>query len=48
MQLTIILMDYDELHEKLINDVPKYGNDDDDADDIVRKVFEIYFDSNRR
>jgi len=34
---------YDELHEKLINDVPKYGNDDDDADDIVRKVFEIYF-----
>jgi len=34
---------YDGLYEKLINDVPKYGNDDDEADDIVRKVFEIYF-----
>ena len=34
---------FGELHETLMNDVPKYGNDDDNADDIVRQVFEIYF-----
>ncbi|MEE9573852.1 MAG: trans-4-hydroxy-L-proline dehydratase [Candidatus Neomarinimicrobiota bacterium] len=36
---------YDELHNKLINGVPKYGNDDDRADDILRQVFEMYFDA---
>ncbi|MBU0528800.1 glycyl radical protein [bacterium] len=36
---------FEELHETLINDIPKYGNDDDRADDIVRKVFEMYFDA---
>ena len=35
----------DELHTKLLNEIPKYGNDDDAADDIVRQVFEIYFDA---
>lgn len=34
---------YDELHDTLLNSVPKYGNDDDRADDILRQVFEIYF-----
>jgi len=34
---------FGELHETLMNNVPKYGNDDDNADDIVRQVFEIYF-----
>ena len=36
---------FDKLRETLINDVPKYGNDDDCADDIVRKVFEMYFEA---
>lgn len=34
---------YEELHEYLLKNVPKYGNDDDEADDILRKVFEMYF-----
>ena len=25
---------FEELHETLLNDIPKYGNDDDYADDI--------------
>ena len=36
---------FDKLHETLINDVPKYGNDDDCVDDILRQVFEMYFDA---
>jgi pyruvate-formate lyase len=28
----------------LLNETPKYGNDDDYADDIARSVFEAYFD----
>lgn len=36
---------YDELHDTLLNDVPKYGNDDDRADDILRQVFEMYFEA---
>jgi trans-4-hydroxy-L-proline dehydratase len=35
--------DCDDLREKLVNKTPKYGNDEDDADDILRRVFEIYF-----
>jgi len=35
--------DYDNLRELLLNDVPKYGNDDDYADDILAQVFEMYF-----
>jgi len=35
--------DYEEFRKVLINDTPKYGNDDDYADDITRQVFEIYF-----
>ncbi len=33
----------DELRNKLLNETPKYGNDDDYADDILRDVFELYF-----
>ncbi|MEE8478500.1 MAG: trans-4-hydroxy-L-proline dehydratase, partial [Candidatus Neomarinimicrobiota bacterium] len=36
---------YDELHNSLLNSIPKYGNDDDRADDILRQVFEMYFDA---
>jgi pyruvate formate-lyase/glycerol dehydratase family glycyl radical enzyme len=35
----------DELRNELINDTPKYGNDDDYADDITREVFELYFEA---
>jgi len=34
---------YDELHDDLINQTPKYGNDDDAADDILKRVFESYY-----
>jgi formate C-acetyltransferase len=33
----------EEMRENLINDSPKYGNDDDYADDIMRRVFERFF-----
>ncbi len=35
----------DELRDILIEDMPKYGNDDDRADDILKKVFEMYFEA---
>jgi len=34
---------YEELRYNLIYNTPKYGNDDDKADDELRKVFEIYY-----
>ena len=34
---------YDEFRNLLLNNTPKYGNDDDYADDITRDVFEVYF-----
>lgn len=33
------------LREKLLNETPKYGNDDNYADDVMKRVFEIYFQS---
>ncbi len=36
---------YDELYDTLLNGVPKYGNDNDRADDILRQVFEMYFEA---
>ena len=33
----------DDLHYKLVYETPKYGNDDDRADDRLRNVFEIYY-----
>ncbi|MEN6456565.1 MAG: pyruvate formate lyase family protein, partial [Prolixibacteraceae bacterium] len=35
--------DTEALHLKLVYKTPKYGNDDDRADDQLRKVFELYF-----
>ncbi|MHC4248088.1 MAG: trans-4-hydroxy-L-proline dehydratase [Planctomycetota bacterium] len=35
---------HEELRLRLRNDSPAYGNDDDRADAIARRVFEIYFD----
>jgi formate C-acetyltransferase len=34
---------YETLRQRLLNKTPKYGNDDDYADDIMRTVFEAYF-----
>jgi trans-4-hydroxy-L-proline dehydratase len=36
-------LDFEEFREILVNGTPKYGNDEDYADDILRRVFEIYF-----
>jgi len=36
-------VDYEEFRDKLVNETPKYGNDDDYADNILRLVFEMYF-----
>lgn len=36
-------VNHDEIKDALLNCTPKYGNDDDYADDILRKVFESYF-----
>jgi len=35
--------DFEEFRNILINKTPKYGNDDDYADDITFKVFEMYY-----
>jgi pyruvate-formate lyase len=32
-----------ELHHTLVHHSPKYGNDDDQADSVMRDVFEAYF-----
>lgn len=44
--LNILDANYDgheQLRQKLINRTPKYGNDDDYADGIMQRVFEIYY-----
>jgi pyruvate formate-lyase/glycerol dehydratase family glycyl radical enzyme len=35
----------ESLRQILLNKTPKYGNDDDYSDDIMRRVFEIYYDA---
>lgn len=35
----------ENLRQTLLNKTPKYGNDDEYADDIVKAVFEVYFDA---
>ena len=35
--------DYEEFRKVLVNETPKFGNDDDYADDIMKQVFEIYY-----
>jgi len=37
--------DYDEFRVELIYNTPKYGNDDDYADDQALKVFELFFEA---
>ncbi|HZJ83130.1 MAG TPA: trans-4-hydroxy-L-proline dehydratase [Clostridia bacterium] len=34
--------DYEAIHHVLISKTPKYGNDDDYADDIMKEVFDCY------
>ncbi|MBR9984782.1 MAG: formate C-acetyltransferase/glycerol dehydratase family glycyl radical enzyme, partial [Desulfosarcina sp.] len=36
---------HDDFRRQLLDDTPKYGNDDDAADDIMRMVFEAYYDA---
>jgi formate C-acetyltransferase len=33
----------DQLRQQLLNRTPKYGNDDDRADKVMQRIFEIYF-----
>ncbi|MCP4398903.1 MAG: formate C-acetyltransferase/glycerol dehydratase family glycyl radical enzyme, partial [bacterium] len=37
--------DCDELRNRLLNHTPKYGNDNDYADDMMRDVFDLYYDA---
>jgi pyruvate formate-lyase/glycerol dehydratase family glycyl radical enzyme len=44
--LALLKTDFDEAEDfrkKLLNETPKYGNDDDRADDIMREVFESFY-----
>ena len=41
--LNVDFRGYDQLHDDLINQTPKYGNDDDAADKILKRVFESYY-----
>jgi pyruvate formate-lyase/glycerol dehydratase family glycyl radical enzyme len=34
---------YEPLRQRLLNRTPKYGNDDDYADEIMRSIFEAYY-----
>ncbi|MFX1513030.1 MAG: trans-4-hydroxy-L-proline dehydratase [Promethearchaeota archaeon] len=34
---------YEHYRDQFVNETPKYGNDDDNADEILRWVFESYF-----
>ncbi len=36
---------FGELQHAFLEDTPRYGNDDDEADDIMKRVFEAFFDS---
>jgi len=35
----------ENLRQRLLNKTPKYGNDDDYADDIMKSIFEAYFEA---
>jgi len=44
--IEILEADYDgheQLRQQILNRTPKYGNDDDFADSVMQRVFEIYF-----
>ena len=34
---------FDNIRDLLLNETPKYGNDNDYADEILKQIFEIYF-----
>jgi trans-4-hydroxy-L-proline dehydratase len=34
---------YDDFRQQLINSTPKYGNDDDYADEVMKEVFESFY-----
>ncbi|MBM3500154.1 MAG: formate C-acetyltransferase/glycerol dehydratase family glycyl radical enzyme, partial [Armatimonadetes bacterium] len=34
----------EELRQRLLNRTPRFGNDDDDADDLMRRHFDLYYD----
>ncbi|MFX1284296.1 MAG: trans-4-hydroxy-L-proline dehydratase [Promethearchaeota archaeon] len=34
---------FEELRNRFVNDTPRYGNDDDYADSITKRIFESYF-----
>jgi formate C-acetyltransferase len=34
---------YDDFRTQLVNHTPKYGNDDDYADDVMKKIFESFY-----
>lgn len=36
---------YEDVRNRFINHTPKYGNDEDYADDIMREVFDIFYES---
>jgi len=36
---------HDEFRQRLLNDTPKFGNDDDSADEVMRAVFDMYHDA---
>jgi formate C-acetyltransferase len=44
--LTLLAADFrgqEAARQRLLNKTPRYGNDDDAADDLMKKVFELYF-----
>ena len=36
---------YENLRQRLLNKTPKYGNDDEYADNIMKAIFEVYYNS---
>ncbi|MGD8778094.1 MAG: glycyl radical protein [Ignavibacteria bacterium] len=37
--------DFENMRQSLVNDAPKYGNDDDYADEITTEIFETFYNS---
>jgi trans-4-hydroxy-L-proline dehydratase len=36
---------YDKLRQRVLNRTPKFGNDDDYADELMKRIFEAYFEA---
>ncbi|MCP5099692.1 MAG: formate C-acetyltransferase/glycerol dehydratase family glycyl radical enzyme, partial [Chloroflexi bacterium] len=43
--LQVDFVGHERLRQLLLNKTPKFGNDDDDADDVMRELFEVYFEA---